>query len=67
MRKVGNEIGARMEEMRIAMNNEFALMRGHDFRFLQDFSGRDFAWLVIGVLLTAATIWILSRQRRRWF
>jgi hypothetical protein len=42
-------------------------MRWHDFRFFRDFSGHDFAWLLIGVLLAAITIWALSRQRRRWF
>jgi hypothetical protein len=42
-------------------------MRWHDSRFLQDFSGRDFGWLLIGVLLAVIAIWVFSRQRRRWF
>jgi hypothetical protein len=53
--------------MQIAMSNMLALMGGHDFRFFQDFSGRDFSWLLIGVLLTVATFAILARRRRRWF
>ena len=53
--------------MRVAMSNALALMRWHDIRFIQDFSGRDFAWLLIGVLLAVIAIWVFSRQRRRWF
>ena len=37
--------------MRIESANGLALMRLHDFRFLQDFSSRDFAWSPIGALL----------------
>jgi len=65
--EAGNETGARREEMRVAMSNALALMRWHDSRFLQDFSGRDFGWLLIGVLLAVIAIWVFSRQRRRWF
>jgi hypothetical protein len=49
------------------MSNTLALMRGHDLRFFQEFNHRDFAWLLIGVLLAVVAIWIFSRQRRRWF
>jgi hypothetical protein len=63
---VGNEAGARREEMGITMNNALALMRLHSFRFLQDFSGRDFAWLLIGVFLAVLVCWAISRRRRRW-
>ena len=47
--------------------NELALMHWHDFRFLQDFSSRDLAWLLIGVALTLVVFWVISRRRRRWF
>jgi uncharacterized membrane protein len=53
--------------MRIATSNSLALMRWHDVRFLQDFSSRDFAWLLIGVLLAVVTIAVILRRRRRWF
>jgi hypothetical protein len=53
--------------MRFLTGSALALMRWHDLRFLQDFSGRDFAWLLIGVLLAVVTVGIISRQRRRWF
>jgi len=53
--------------MWIAMSNGLALMRWHDLRFFRDFNSRDFAWLLIGVLLAVAAIFIYSRQRRRWF
>ncbi len=53
--------------MRIAMSNGLALMPERNFRFLQGFNGRDFAWLLIGVLLVVVAMWIISRQRRRWF
>jgi hypothetical protein len=55
------------EEMGIAMSNALAMMRWHDSRFLQDFSGRDFTWLLIGVLLAVVAMWVISRRRRRWF
>jgi len=67
VREAGNETSARREEMRIAMSNALALMRWHDSRFLQDFSGRDLAWLLIGVLLAVVAIWAFSHRRRRWF
>ena len=67
MCEAGNETGARRKEMRIAMSNAPALMRWHDFRFLQDFSGRDFAWLLIGALLAGLAIWAFSHRRRRLF
>lgn len=53
--------------MRIAMSNALALMRWHDFRFLQNFSNRDLAWLLIGALLGGLAIWAFSRRRRRLF
>jgi hypothetical protein len=53
--------------MSIAMSNALAMMRWHDFRFLQDFSSRDFAWLLIGVLLAVTIVAVVSRRRRRWF
>jgi hypothetical protein len=64
---VGNETGARREEMQIAMCNALVLMRWQGFRTLQDFNGRDFVWLLVGVLLTVVVMWALSRRRRRWF
>ena len=67
MREVGNATVVRKEEVRIAMNNALALTRWHDLRFLQDFSSRDLTWLVIGALLAIGTMWVISRQRRRWF
>jgi hypothetical protein len=53
------------EEMRLAMSN--ALMRWRDSGFLQDFSDRDLAWLLIGALLALVAIWAVAHQRRRWF
>jgi hypothetical protein len=53
--------------MWIATSNALALVRWHDFRFLQDFSSRDFTWLLIGVLLAVVTIAVIARRRRRWF
>jgi type IV secretory pathway component VirB8 len=52
--------------MGIAMSNVMALMRWHNFRFLQNFSNRDFAWLLIGAFLAVAVMWIISRRKRRW-
>ena len=53
--------------MQIAMCNALALMNEREFRFLQNFSSRDLAWLVIGMLLAMGIMFVLSRQRRRWF
>jgi LPXTG-motif cell wall-anchored protein len=53
--------------MGIAMSNELALAHVQGLRFLEDFSSRDFTWLVIGVLLAMAATWVISRRRRRWF
>lgn len=54
--------------MRLAMSNALAAMHWHNFRFLHnDFTGRDFTWLMIGVLLAVVVFWALSRRRRRWF
>jgi len=61
------ETGARKDDMQIPMSNALALVRWHGARFLQDFSSRDFAWLLIGALLAVVVIWALSRRRRRWF
>jgi hypothetical protein len=52
--------------MGIAMSNALALMRYHDVRFLQDFDGHDFAWLLIGVMLAVVVMWVISRRGRRW-
>jgi LPXTG-motif cell wall-anchored protein len=52
--------------MQIAVWNVLALMRWQGTRFLQDFSGRDFAWLLIGALLALGVFWVVSRRRRRW-
>ena len=53
--------------MCIAMSNALALMHWHGFRFLQDFSSRDLAWLLIGAALALVAFWVISRRRRRWF
>lgn len=53
--------------MGIAMSNALALVRLHDVQFLQDFSGHDFAWLLIGAMLAVAAMWVISRRKRRWF
>jgi hypothetical protein len=53
--------------MRIAMDNALVLIFWHGFRFLQDFSSRDLAWLLIGGFLAVVVIWGISRRRRRWF
>jgi hypothetical protein len=65
--ELGNETTVRSEEMCIAMSNALVLMHWQDFRFLQDFSSRDLAWLLIGVALTLVVFWVISRRRRRWF
>jgi hypothetical protein len=49
------------------MSSALALVRWRNSSFLQDFSGRDFAWLLIGVLLAVVAIWAISHRRRRWF
>jgi predicted negative regulator of RcsB-dependent stress response len=53
--------------MQIAMSNALSLTIERELRFLRNFSGRDLAWLVIGVLLAMGVMFVLSRQRRRWF
>jgi hypothetical protein len=53
--------------MQIAMSYALALMCWQSFRYFQDFNGRDFFWLLIGVLLAAVTMVVISRRRRRWF
>lgn len=53
--------------MRFAMSDVLALMRWQELRFLQDFSNRDLAWLLIGALLAGLAIWAYSRRRRRLF
>jgi hypothetical protein len=52
--------------MQIAVCNALALMYWQSFRFLQDFSSRDFTWLFIGALLTVVVMWGVRRRRRRW-
>jgi hypothetical protein len=61
------EIGVRRNEMQMAMSYALALMCWYGFRYLQDFNGRDFFWLLIGVLLAVVTMVVISRRRRRWF
>jgi hypothetical protein len=63
----GNETDVRRKEMWIAMSNALALVCWHYFRFFNDFSSRDFVWLLIGVFLAVVVMWVLSRRRRRWF
>jgi len=53
--------------MTIQMANAAAQMRMHESGFLQDFSTRDFEWLLIGAALAMVIMWGISRQRRRWF
>lgn len=65
--ELSNETGARRTEMMIPTSNVLALMRWHDSGFLENFNGRDFAWLLIGALLALVVFWGISRQRRRWF
>jgi hypothetical protein len=65
--EAGHETGVRREEMLIVASNALALIRWHDSGFLENFSGRDFAWLLIGALLAFVVFWGISRQRRRWF
>jgi hypothetical protein len=48
------------------MCNALALVRWHDSRFVQGFSGHDLAWLLIGVMLAVVVMWVISRRRRRW-
>lgn len=64
---MGNGTGVWREEMGIAMSNALALVRYHDSRFLQDFSGHDLFWLLMGVMLAIVVMWIISRRGRRWF
>jgi hypothetical protein len=52
--------------MAMAMINFAALMRSQGIRFFEDFSSRDFVWLLIGVALAVAAMWAIKRQRRRW-
>ena len=61
------EIDVRRKNMQMAMSYALALMYWEGFRYLQNFSSRDLAWLVIGVLLAMGVMFLLSRQRRRWF
>jgi LPXTG-motif cell wall-anchored protein len=53
--------------MRIAMSYALGLVCWREPRFIQNFSSRDFTWLLIGALLAVAGMWIVSRRRRRWF
>ena len=52
--------------MGIAMSNALALMCWHTIRFWQDFSSRDFIWLLIGAGLAVIVMWMISRRKRRW-
>jgi len=51
----------------MAMINFVALMRLQGFHFFENFSSRDFAWLLIGALLALLATWAYSRRRRRLF
>lgn len=64
---MGKVTGVWREKMGIAMSNALAMVRYHDSRFLQDFSGRDLFWLLIGVMLGIVIMWVISRRGRRWF
>ena len=64
---MGKVTGVWREKMGIAMSNALAMVRYHDSRFLQDFSGRDLFWLLIGVMLGIVVMWVISRRGRRWF
>jgi len=61
------EIDVRRKNMQMAMSYALALMYWEGFRYLQNFSSRDFFWLVVGVLLAAVIMVVISRRRRRWF
>jgi hypothetical protein len=61
------ETSERRSKMQIAIANGLALMSWRELRFLQDFSSRDFTWLLIGAMLALVAMWAISRQRRRWF
>jgi hypothetical protein len=49
------------------MSFALMLMRIEGMRFLQDFSQRDLEWLVIGAVLGMLVMWLIRRQKRRWF
>jgi LPXTG-motif cell wall-anchored protein len=49
------------------MSNLLALMCWNDIRLFDNFSNRDFAWLLIGAALAVLVMWVISRRRRRWF
>ena len=53
--------------MLIATSNALMLARVEGLQFLQDFSGRDLIWLLVGATLAAIVCWGVSRRRRRWF
>ena len=53
--------------MWIALGSALAFTWGLDFLYLQDFSTRDFTWLLIGAALGLVVAWAISRRRRRWF
>lgn len=50
----------------MALINLPALMRLNESRLLQEFNGRDLAWLLIGAALALVAFWAISRRRRRW-
>jgi hypothetical protein len=52
--------------MQIALGSALALMCWQSIRFLQDFNSRDFAWLLIGALVSFLMFWGYSKRRRRW-
>jgi LPXTG-motif cell wall-anchored protein len=53
--------------MQMAISNMLALLCWQGYPFYRNFGSRDLTWLLIGVLLAAAAMWIYSRRRRRLF
>jgi LPXTG-motif cell wall-anchored protein len=60
------ENSSQRREMYFAISNGLAMISWRELRFLQDFSTRDFTWLLIGALLAGVAMWVISRRRRRW-
>jgi hypothetical protein len=49
--------------MHVAMSNALALTHWHDLGFLRgDFTGSNFAWSLIGVLLAVVVIYVLAAE-----
>jgi hypothetical protein len=68
MYRLGFRLGARREQMGIAISNVLALEYWCRFRFLDGgITQEDLTWLLIGVVLAVVVIWVYQRRRRRWF